>query len=244
MTLVRKPVCILTMGRTLPEIVPRRGDFEDWICKGLGIGMEEAKVVDVFEGAPLPAVSELAAVVVTGSSAYVSEREAWSERSAEWIASVAAAEKPLLGICYGHQLLAHALGGRVDRNPKGREIGTVEVILDAKSGNARLLHGLPDRLIVQVSHLESVLELPGGSKCHGASAADPNQIFSLGERIWGVQFHPEFDAEIVRLYIEGRRQRLVDESLDPDALLEATRDSPHGERILARFMEIVRDHAR
>ena len=57
----------------------------------------------------------------------VSEREPWSERAAEWLREVAQRGIPLLGICYGHQLLAHALGGRVGANPQGREIGTVEV---------------------------------------------------------------------------------------------------------------------
>jgi len=195
-------------------------------------------VVSVYLDEVLPDPGEVAGVVVTGSAAMVSEREPWSERAAGWLAGAVEADVPTLGICYGHQLLAHALGGEVGRNPRGREIGTVDVELDAGSSDPLLGAG-PPVVRVQASHVESVLALPTGAERIGANAADPNHAFRFGRRTWGVQFHPEFDDDIMRRYIVGRRPQLVEEGIDAEALMDATADPGHGREILSRFGAIV-----
>lgn len=238
-----KPLLILKTGTTLPEIVDTYGDFEDWIARGLDFASEELELAKVYQGDPLPDPETFSGVVITGSSALVTEREDWSERSAAWLAGAVERETPILGICYGHQLLAHALGGRVERNPLGREIGTVEVHFDAGFEEDALLGGLPQQISVQVSHLESVVVLPKGAQHRAASSKDLNQAFAYGPCAWGVQFHPEFDADIVREYIKGRRSHLLEEGLDPKALSNGARDSEHGTQVLRRFAAIVRGRA-
>jgi len=239
-----KPLLIVKTGATLPEIAEQHGDFENWIESGLGYRSDEIDVVSVYEGEALPDAGVISGVVITGSSALVTEREAWSERCAGWLPNLVEREIPVLGICYGHQLLAHALGGRVERNPLGREIGTVEVRFDAGFRDDLLLGELPEKISVQVSHVESVVALPPAAAHRGASSGDPNQAFAYGSCAWGVQFHPEFDAEIVRGYVRARRAALLEEGLDPDAISSAARDTDHGTRVLRRFGEIVRDRAR
>jgi GMP synthase (glutamine-hydrolysing) len=194
----------------------------------------------VYEGDPLPPPGELAGAVVTGSSAMVSEREPWSEDAARWLATAVEAELPLLGICYGHQLLAHGLGGRVGVNPRGREIGSVQVELHAGARDDALLGGFAGPLCVQASHVESALELPPALRPLAASARDPNHAFAVGRSAWGVQFHPEFDADITHAYIEERREILRAEGLDPERLHRETRDSEHGRQLLRRFAELLR----
>ena len=146
---------------------------------------------------------------------------------------------PVLGICYGHQLLAHALGGRVARNPRGREIGSVEVEALPAARDDALLGALPVRLTVQATHVESVLELPPGARLLAVSRGDPHHAFSAGARAWGVQFHPEFDAEVIRGYLEARREILGREGLDAAALLAGVRESEDGRALLRRFAELV-----
>ncbi|HVN38786.1 MAG TPA: glutamine amidotransferase [Myxococcota bacterium] len=228
-------VLVVKTGSTLAGIRARRGDYESWIARGMGLAADRIGVVDVREGAALPDPRALAGVVVTGSSAMVSAREPWSERTAAWLADAIGAGTPVLGICYGHQLLAHALGGRVGRNPRGREIGTVRLRLAPEARRDALLGDLPEATHAHTTHVESVLELPPGGTRLAESDADPNQAFAAGPRAWGVQFHPEFDADVMRGYLESRRDLLRDEGLDADRLLALVRETPEAGSLLRRF---------
>jgi GMP synthase (glutamine-hydrolysing) len=241
---VRGPLLIVKTGTTLPAIRERRGDFEDWIAARLGWPAERVRVAEVYQRdsspAALPDPRDVAGIVLTGSGAMVSHREAWSEATASWLTSVPASETPCLGICYGHQLLAHALGGRVGPTPGGREMGTLGVAVDPSViRDDPLLGELPPVVPLQVTHVESVLELPTGARRVATTDLDANHAFRLGSRIWGIQFHPEFDADVMHAYIEGRREVLEGEGFDPDAMRTRVGESPLGDAILARFGEIA-----
>lgn len=233
-------VLIVKTGTTLPALRARRGDYEDWIAAGLGVAREAVDVVRPAADEPLPAPDAPLGIVVTGSSAMVSDREPWSERTAAWLADAVRAGTAVLGICYGHQLLAHGLGGEVGRNPAGREMGTICLRLEAAAADDPLLGGLgTGPLAVQATHRESVLALPSGARGLAASDADRHQAFAVGERAWGVQFHPEFDAEVMRGYVNARRDVLCVEGLDPEAMLSAIRETPAGPAILRRFSVLL-----
>jgi GMP synthase (glutamine-hydrolysing) len=237
-------VVIVKTGSAEPGVRARRGDFEDWIRAGLALPQGELSVVDVSRGEALPAARSVRGVVITGSAAFVSEREPWSVATEAWLRPVVGAGTPVLGICYGHQLLAQAFGGRVGPNPRGREMGTVAVDLaPAIRGRDPLLGGLPERVVVQTTHVESVLALPEGAIRLASNETDANHAFAVGPRAWGVQFHPEFDADVMRGYVRERAGILRAEGLDPESLAAATRESPHGAAVLRRFGEIVREHA-
>jgi len=217
---------LLVVGETLPAIAAARGSFVDWFRAGTGLPLE---VVDAREDLPAPTYG---AVVVTGSAAMVTERAPWSVRAGEWLR--AQLDRPMLAVCYGHQLLADVLGGEVGTNPNGREIGTIEVHTERDP----LFDELPDPLVVQSTHVESVLSLPPVATRIASSALDPNQGYRVG-RAWCLQFHPEMDADIIRAYVRARREAITAEGLDPDALLAAARDTSHGRDILRRFAALA-----
>lgn len=237
------PLFIVKVGDTVPSARSLHGDYDDWFAEATRMTGELSRVVDPRRGEALPSVEEAAGFIVTGSSALVTDRDEWSERTGRWMVEAAASGLPFLGVCYGHQLLADALGGSVGANPAGREIGTVEVDLAEASRDDLLFGALPSQLVVQATHRQSVLELPPGARRLGANAHDANQIFRLGERSWCVQFHPEMSDEIIGHYIRGRADSLRAEGLDPEALLRARRDPGHGRLLLERFGAIVQGEA-
>lgn len=200
----RARLLIVQTGSTLPSLRARRGDFADWFRRGLGLAERHVETVRVDNGDPLPPHGSHAGVIVTGSAAMVSERSFWSETTADWLRGVVDAGIPLLGVCYGHQLIAHALGGRVDYHPTGREIGTVMIErLPAASGDL-LLGDSPARFPAHASHQQSVLELPRGATILARSAHDPHHAVRFAANAWGLQFHPEFSVEIMQGYLRGR----------------------------------------
>jgi GMP synthase (glutamine-hydrolysing) len=223
----------------MPSLLSQRGDFADWILAGMKISHEMPLVVDVRESPVLPAYDSMAGIVVTGSHAMVTEHQGWSERTAEWLAGSVENRIPILGICYGHQLLAYALGGEVDNNPQGQEFGTVEIYLEDRAQEDALLGGFPTRIKMQVSHTQSVLRLPSQAKRLAYSERDRNQAFVVKGFAWGVQFHPEFDAAIVREYICSHRESLIQEGQNPAELMAKSLDTPYGAAILKRFASIV-----
>lgn len=229
---------IVKAGQTLPEIRALRGDFEDWIAAGMRLSRSEVGVVDVCAGESLPDPATPSCIVVTGSSSMVTDREPWSEQTAQWLRRAVEADAPILGICYGHQLLAHALGGVVGDNPQGREVGTVEVALRPEAADDPLLSVLGRRDMLHATHVQSVLALPDGARHLASTSRDPFHAFAVGDRVFGVQSHPEFDADVMRRYLEGRRARIAEEGLDVDALLAAVEEAPAGPRLLRRFASL------
>lgn len=230
---------VVKTGSTVDPVLRRRGDFEQWFIEGVGLSPGQVQVVRVQQGEPLPRPADFGGVIITGSPEMVTDRAPWSERTAAWIPSVVQAGTPLLAVCYGHQLLALALGGEVGPNPLGLEMGTVQTRLTPAAREDPLFSGLSETLRVQATHYESVLRLPPQARRLAAADGDPNHAFVVGRAAWGVQFHPEFDADIVLGYLAERRDWVVDLGQDPDALAATVKDSPHGAALLERFGQML-----
>jgi len=169
----------------------------------------------------------------------VTEHAEWSVRAGDWLRRVVAAERWVFGICYGHQLLAEHLGGVVAKNPHGREMGTIEVTLTEAANEDRLFREFTTAVHVQATHRESVLRLPPAATLLGGSPLDPHQAFRVGQRAWGVQFHPEMTAPVMRRYVARRAEACREEGLDPEAIYKRVAESPHGHLLLRRFSELV-----
>jgi GMP synthase (glutamine-hydrolysing) len=229
------PVLILETGDPPPSIRARFGPFAHWIRTAAGLTAEAAAVCRVHDGDPLPEPGRVAACIISGSPANVTEALPWMAETAAWLRAAARAGKPLLGICFGHQLLAHAFGGVVDFNPKGREIGTVPVELRDGAADP-LLAGLPRAFFAHTTHEQTVLKPPPGAAVLARSGRDDCQVLSIGERILGLQFHPEFSAAIMRAYIRERSEGVAASGLDPARLLTEVRPAPWARRVLRRFV--------
>jgi GMP synthase (glutamine-hydrolysing) len=235
------PLLIVKLGDYTPVLANREGDFESWISSGLGD--VPVRVVDPRKGEALPAAGEVAAAVLTGSPSMVTDREAWSEATARWLAGRVAEGLPVLGICYGHQLLAHALGGEADWHPQGMEIGTVSVRKSDAARHDPLFADLPDTFPAHVVHSQTARRLPPGAQCLASSDFEPHHAFRFGEAAWGVQFHPEFDTVAMKCYIAQLSSRLRQGGANPDALTAAVTETHAATSLLRRFADFVMERA-
>ena len=228
------PFLILETG-VPAEPLRRRGSFPHWIRVAAGLGRGQADIVDVQSHLP-PSPRGYAGIVLTGSAAMVSDREPWSEATAEWLRDAIAGGAHVFGICYGHQLIAHALGGEVGDNPAGREMGTVEVSLTEAASTDPLLADAPTRFLAQSTHLQTVISPPPGAEILACTKQDAHAMLRFGESALGVQFHPEFSARHMHGYIRARAPSLTAEGRDPPAMLRSIRATPVARGVLRQFV--------
>ncbi len=235
-----KPIYIIKTGTTFPVIVQEYGDFDQWTLKALGPTAVPLKVIDVNSmPTQLPAAQDCAGVVITGSHAMVTDNLAWSLQLESWLRILVEAEVPVFGICYGHQLLARACGGLVDYHPLGKEIGTVAVERLAQSDNDPIFSDLPPIFSAHATHSQSVLELPQGAVLLASNSFEAHHAFRLGSCAWGVQFHPEYHCDHMRLYVQEQAEDLCGNGMDIRGILDSICETPAAAQLIRNFTRYV-----
>ena len=211
------------------------GDYPAWFGRALG---RELPVLRAHQGERLDQGLQRVrprGIIVTGSPLSVTEHAPWMEQLGDDLLRVAARGTPVLGVCFGHQLLARAAGGNVVVNPKGREIGTVRVQLtEAGQRDPLFAWERSGEIEVQATHLDAVDPLPPTATLLASNENCAAQAFRLSGTVAGVQFHPELWGEAMRDLILSRRGPLASEGVDTDALAAAVREVDAG-KILKSF---------
>jgi GMP synthase (glutamine-hydrolysing) len=228
-------ILIVKTGDTFADLIGSYGDFEDWIRQGLGIGDDQVRVVNAPAFEPLPEPGTFNGAVIAGSHAMVTQNLDWSLAVEAWLAPLVTAGIPVLGICYGHQLLAKAMGGKVGFHPGGLEIGTTPITLTADALSDPLLQGLPPVFNAHTCHSQTVLTLPPGAVHLAKNTHEPHHAFRLGHAAWGVQFHPEYTHAIMTGYIHNLSPVIQARGKDPVRAQKQVTETPEASQVLARF---------
>jgi GMP synthase (glutamine-hydrolysing) len=234
-----KKLLIIKTGRAIKGIPADMLDFEHWTAAAAGLALTHCHTVTVIDGELLPEARQCRGVVITGSAAMVSDRHPWSEYTAQWLLGAMKGGVPILGICYGHQLLAHALGGQVDYHPRGREMGTRMIQRAPAALDDELFSILPERFPAHVTHMQSVLRLPPATEVLAWNSFEAHQALRFAPRVWGVQFHPEFTGTAMSHYLRIRSDALRQEGMNPDELLAAVTETAVSEQLLRRFAALT-----
>lgn len=168
--------------------------------------------VPIHDGAPFPDIGALEGIIITGSAAGVYDDYAWLDPLREFIRGAYAANTPMLGICFGHQIMADALGGDVRKSEKGWGLGrhTYQV----KNRPGFLATGLPE-LSIGCSHQDQVIVPPGEAEVFLGSDFTPNAglLYANGKAI-SLQPHPEFLDDYTLALAELRRGKAPDAVVD------------------------------
>jgi GMP synthase (glutamine-hydrolysing) len=175
----------------------------------------ELDVRHPYAGEPLPAdLSEHDALVVLGGSmgAYDDADHPWLPATKELVRLAAAEGTPALGVCLGHQLATVALGGTVEVNPRGRQLGVLPMGWTDEAAGDPVLGSRPARVIHWNNDV--VTELPPGAALLASAPDGTVQAARLAPEVWGVQPHPEVDDTVVGRWAADERATIGPEVLD------------------------------
>jgi GMP synthase (glutamine-hydrolysing) len=235
---------VVQTGTVAEPLRAEHGDYPAWFSRALD-GVASLTTVRAHEGERLrPGALERAGatgIVVTGSPLSVTEPLPWMDELGEALLDAGRRGTPVLGVCFGMQLLCRAAGGQVKRNPSGREIGTVEVQLTAAGQRDALFSWAPGekRIEFQATHSDAIDPLPMGARVLAGNENTPAQAVRLSETIAGVQFHPELRPEALQALIASRADVMRQERLDPDAISARVRKT-RGKELLIAFADQCR----
>ena len=197
-----KNLLIIKTGDTFPEIKAAHGDFEDMFASSLEGIYVDITVYDARDQQPLPELANFQGVIITGSHSMSTDCESWSERLLPYIKEMLATKTPTLGVCYGHQLMAKALGGEIDFHPEGPQAGSTEITLTEAGKADRLLGESPITFKVNAGNSQRISKLPNEAVVLAGNDFEPHQAIRFGETMWGLQFHPEFNRSVTCDYID------------------------------------------
>jgi GMP synthase (glutamine-hydrolysing) len=235
-------VIVVKTGDAFPEVIEQHGDFETLFVNQLSPALPghlDLQVWDAQRHFDAPDLDSIAGIVITGSHSMVSDAEPWSEAIKPWLQAALAKDIPMLGVCYGHQLMAAAFGGVSDYHPAGRESGTRTVRLTQAGQQDPLLSQLPASFAAHLTHAQSVMVAPHGATVLAHNSHDAHQALRYGPRQWSVQFHPEFTVPVMRAYIERQRAALRDQGEEPETLMANVADCHEASSLLRRFLTFL-----
>ena len=197
-------IAILETGRPPSALAERFGDYPSMMARMLGGGFN----IDRFDVAAgdLPAdPSDYEAYLVTGSPAGVYDPLPWIEPLKDFLRS--AHDQKLVGICFGHQIMAEAFGGHVEKSDKGWGIGLQHYEVDRVEPWMDEVSSID----VPASHQDQVVAQPPNTEVVASSVFTPFAALAWIDRpAISVQFHPEFEPEYAKALIESRREKMPD----------------------------------
>lgn len=234
-----KKICILKTGAAPAKIRAQLGDFDDYIMENAGISTSQTTVFPVYLDHHFPDITAFDGVIITGSYDMITEPSFWLKDAEAWLLAASGESVPILGICYGHQLIAKALNGAVDYHPGGSETGMVEIELTDAGKKDPLLRVLPERFCSLVNHSQTVLSLPDDTCVLAKNDFEPHHAIRRGDHIWGVQFHPEFAKEYMQIYLQLEKENLLAAGWDWENLNRSLSDNVYGSVLLQRFISLL-----
>lgn len=196
----------------------------------------ELQIFDVCNGEFPAALDACDAYLTTGSRASVYDEAAWIERLKDFVRRLQAADKPFVGICFGHQILAEALGGRVSKAATGWGAGVQNIVITQTES---WMTPPATQLRLQFMHQDQIAQMPAGGVLLGGAAHCPIAIFRVGRTMLGIQAHPEFTPDYVGALLDDRVALIgADKCAAAQASLRQTTDEGLVTKWIAEFLKL------
>ena len=206
---------LLVCDHVREDLLPIEGDYGD-MFRGLvqreGV---EVETFDVVAGEFPDDLESMDGWIISGSRWSVFDDEPWIHDLTDLTRRLVERHHKVVGVCFGHQMLAHALGGEVRRSDRGWGVGVRQVAIDeardwmaSHNGSYKVLH----------SHQDQVETLPPDGRILASTEHCPISMMAIGDNAWGIQGHPEYSREYSRAALELRRDRVIAGPLVDEAL--------------------------
>ena len=217
------------------EILNEYGDYAD-MFQNLLLSVDDTlsfSTYQVTQSEYPSTIDECDAYLLTGSKFSAYDDEAWIKQLIKFIVELHQQQKKLIGICFGHQLIAHALGGLTQKSEKGWGVGLI--ISDVKQTADKYDWLTPEKegFSLLVSHQDQVVKLPPGAELIASNAFCLNAGFQIGESVLTFQGHPEFSVEYLK-YIMNNRREIIGEETYSLALLSIKQ--PADQELVAQWL--------
>ena len=207
---------ILICDHVQPQLQHEFGDYQDMFISTIikansGIKNLKLSFYDVQKGQYPTDINDCDAYMSTGSKYSVYENHEWITQLLKFIQSLYIAQKPFVGICFGHQLIAQALGGTVEKSDKGWGIGvTKSKIIKKQPWMKPHLNSVN----LVVSHQDQVIKLPKNAEVLMGNQFCPYYMIQIDKRFLGIQGHPEFSRDYSKALMLSRKDRIPKSTLD------------------------------
>ncbi len=222
-----------------PDVAEVVGDYTELFPAAFGPAGIDLRVYDVTAGQFPATTDECDGWVISGSRRSVYEDEGWIRDLHDVAHELVTRERPVAGICFGHQLIARTLGGTVERAEVGWGVGVREFRVVAPGPTMD-----PDTMSFSIltSHRDQVLVLPEGAQLVATAEYCPVGAYRIGEHVLCVQGHPEWVPALSRLLIGRRREQIGDDTSDA-ALASLEQPLDHG-RVVSWMAGVLRPGSR
>ena len=198
-------IIVISNGPGLEEVRDEFGHSYDWVQSQCSIDDVEFCQYNAYKGV-FPNVEDGLGWIITGSAKSTYEDLEWIVELEILIKKAYEVRKPILGICFGHQLIAQALGGLVEKNKLGWELGSSRICFNDQGVSSPIFRNILKEDYFYMSHQDVVTKLPRDA-IELAFNEMGNQAYQIGNFIYGVQFHPEFPYNVAKKYADIRYQK-------------------------------------
>ena len=201
-------IAVLVTGSPPETLVGAFGDYAAMMARMFEGAGARASIfaVPIADGAPPPPLGEFDGLLITGSPAGVYEGHPWIAPAKEFVRRAVDAKKPTVGICFGHQLMAEAFGGRVEKSEKGWGVGRQVYEVSASES---WMQPLQSTVSCPASHQDQVVAAPAGARTFLRSEFCPIAALAYAEGpAISVQMHPEFSHDYARALLDARKGRI------------------------------------